>query len=179
MWTCSWPVCSLWCRQYKGVSKSFRIGRLERELQMLKLSVARCSCIAILWVSLASFAAITICVASQRVFIFVYFVIDSVRKLLDTPSYSPQNFSIQKFLVPSGNPSSDVQILIGRFYWLRYIPLSQIGRESTQSITTTICTVWIPFVRSGSRIRSNHLFIGLPVFLFPCGRYSKALLGIR
>jgi hypothetical protein len=36
-----------------------------------------------------SFAAITVCVASQRVFIVVsvYFVIDSVRKLLDTPSY--------------------------------------------------------------------------------------------
>jgi hypothetical protein len=36
-----------------------------------------------------SFAAITICVASERVFIFVsiYFVIDSVRKLLNTPSY--------------------------------------------------------------------------------------------
>jgi len=35
-----------------------------------------------------SFAAITICVASQRVFIVisVYFVIDSVRKLLDKPS---------------------------------------------------------------------------------------------
>jgi hypothetical protein len=35
-----------------------------------------------------SFAAITLCVASQRVFIVVvvvYFVIDSVRKLLDTP----------------------------------------------------------------------------------------------
>jgi hypothetical protein len=36
-----------------------------------------------------SFAAITFCVAPQRVFIVVrvYFVIDSVRKLLDTPSY--------------------------------------------------------------------------------------------
>jgi len=36
-----------------------------------------------------SFASITLCVASQRVFIVVviYFVIDSVRKLLDTPSY--------------------------------------------------------------------------------------------
>jgi uncharacterized protein HemY len=41
-----------------------------------------------------SFASITLCVASQRVFIIVvfvvvvvYFVIDSVRKLLDTPSY--------------------------------------------------------------------------------------------
>jgi hypothetical protein len=40
-----------------------------------------------------SFAAIILCIASQRVFIVVvvvvvvYFVIDSVRKLLDTPSY--------------------------------------------------------------------------------------------
>jgi hypothetical protein len=35
----------------------------------------------------SEFAAITLCVASQRVFIVVsvYFVIDSVRKLLDTP----------------------------------------------------------------------------------------------
>jgi hypothetical protein len=34
-----------------------------------------------------SFTAITLCVAPQRVFIVVYFVIDSVWKLLDTPSY--------------------------------------------------------------------------------------------
>jgi len=36
-----------------------------------------------------SFVAITLCVASQRVFmvVSVYFVIDSVRKLLDTPSH--------------------------------------------------------------------------------------------
>jgi hypothetical protein len=36
-----------------------------------------------------SFAAIAFCVASQRVFVVVsvYFVIDSVQKLLDTPSY--------------------------------------------------------------------------------------------
>jgi hypothetical protein len=36
----------------------------------------------------SEFAAITLSVASQRVFIVVvYFVIDSVRKLLDIPSY--------------------------------------------------------------------------------------------
>jgi hypothetical protein len=37
-----------------------------------------------------SFATITLCVASQRVFIVisVYFIIHSVRKLLDTPSYN-------------------------------------------------------------------------------------------
>jgi hypothetical protein len=36
-----------------------------------------------------SFAAITLCVASQRVFIIVnvHFVIDTVRELFDTPSY--------------------------------------------------------------------------------------------
>jgi hypothetical protein len=35
-----------------------------------------------------SFAAITLCVASQRVFVVVvHFVIDSVRKLLDTLPY--------------------------------------------------------------------------------------------
>jgi hypothetical protein len=56
--------------------------------QSLELSATRCSCIAILWVSVVSFAAITLYVASQRVFIVVsiYFIIDSVRKLLDTPS---------------------------------------------------------------------------------------------
>jgi hypothetical protein len=54
-----------------GVSKSFRTGRLERELQVIHLSATRCSCIAILWASLVSFAAITFCVASQRVFIAV------------------------------------------------------------------------------------------------------------
>jgi uncharacterized protein HemY len=39
-----------------------------------------------------SFAAISFCVASQRAFVVVvvvvvYFVIDSIRKLLNTPSY--------------------------------------------------------------------------------------------
>jgi hypothetical protein len=57
---------------------------------MAQLSAIGCSCMAILWVSVVSFAAITLCVASQRVFIVivvVYFVIDSVRELLDTSSY--------------------------------------------------------------------------------------------
>jgi hypothetical protein len=45
---------------YEGVSKSFWTGRLERELNMVQLSATRCSCIAILWVSLVSFAALII-----------------------------------------------------------------------------------------------------------------------
>jgi hypothetical protein len=56
---------------------------------MVKLSATRCSCIAILLVSLVSFTAINLCVTFQRVLvvIVVYFVIDPVRKLLDIPSY--------------------------------------------------------------------------------------------
>jgi len=73
---------------YEGVSKSFRTGSLERELQIVQFSATKCTCIAILWVSLVSFAALTLCAVPHRVFIVVvYFVIDSVRKLLDTPSY--------------------------------------------------------------------------------------------
>jgi len=74
---------------YEILSRSFRTHRLERELQIVELSATRFSFIAILWVSLVSFAAIILCVAS-RVFVFVvvvHFVVGSVRKLLDTPSY--------------------------------------------------------------------------------------------
>jgi hypothetical protein len=40
-----------------------------------------------------SFAAITLCAASQRVVnvVGIYFVIDSVRKRLDIPSYEQQS----------------------------------------------------------------------------------------
>jgi hypothetical protein len=77
------------CYKNEGLSKSFWTGRLERELQMIQLSATRCSCIAILWVSLVSFAAITLWRGQKRVIpkVSVYFIIDSVRKLLDTPSY--------------------------------------------------------------------------------------------
>jgi hypothetical protein len=86
--SCYRPTVCVLQNVYEGVSKSFRTGSLERELQMVQLSVTRCSCIDILWVNLVSFAAIPLCVASQRMFIVViYFVTDSVRKLLDTPSY--------------------------------------------------------------------------------------------
>jgi hypothetical protein len=79
--------------QYDGVSKSFRTGHLQWELQMIQLSATSCSCVAILWVSLVNFAAITFFVASQRTIIVVsvYFVIDSVWKLLDRPSYNSYN----------------------------------------------------------------------------------------
>jgi hypothetical protein len=48
-----------------------------------------------------SFAAITLCVASQLVFIDVsiYFVIDSVRKILDTPSYTDLLSAVTNLMV--------------------------------------------------------------------------------
>jgi hypothetical protein len=49
-----------------------------------------------LWISIVSFAAITLCVASQRVTpkVSVYFVIDSDRKLLNRPSYVFKKLSL-------------------------------------------------------------------------------------
>jgi hypothetical protein len=103
---------------YDGVSKSFRTGLLECKLQMVQLSTTRCSCIAILWVSLVSFTAIPsvllpseclllllFCVVFQRVFVvvIVYFVIDSVRKLLDSPSYIHCLLNHAPFTNPEGS----------------------------------------------------------------------------
>jgi hypothetical protein len=89
--SCVWTSISTrtHARAREGVFESFRTGRLKQELQMLQLSATRCSCIAIVWVSLLSFTVITICVASQRVIpkVSVHIVFDSVRKLLDTLSY--------------------------------------------------------------------------------------------
>jgi len=80
-------VSSFLVTSLEGVSKSFRTGRLEWELQMVHPSATKFNRIAILWVSLVSFAAITHCVASQRLFFVVVYLIDLVRKLLGTPSY--------------------------------------------------------------------------------------------
>jgi hypothetical protein len=48
-----------------------------------------------------SFADITLCGASQRVIpkVSVYFVIDSVRKLLDTPSYGGEYVKLHKSII--------------------------------------------------------------------------------
>jgi hypothetical protein len=101
---------------YEGVS--IRNGRLERKPRMEQLTATRCSCIAILWVSQVSFAAITLRVASQRVFVIivVYFVIDSVRKLLDTPSHV-KNSSLTFFPTP-------LELLGGRNRFLKFITRS-------------------------------------------------------
>jgi hypothetical protein len=71
-WWCLACCVSDYAASYEGVSISFRTDSLERELQMIQLSATRRSCIAILWVSLVSFAAITLCVASERVIVIIY-----------------------------------------------------------------------------------------------------------
>jgi hypothetical protein len=73
----------------RGCIQILQTGRLERELKMVQLSATRRSCIAILWVSLVSFAAITLWMQQQWIIpkVSVYFVIDSVRKILVTPLY--------------------------------------------------------------------------------------------
>jgi hypothetical protein len=73
---------------FEGVSKSFRTGCLQWELQMVQISATRVSCIAILCVSLVSFRHNPLCCFSTGVCcccccLFRY---DSVRKLLDTHS---------------------------------------------------------------------------------------------
>jgi hypothetical protein len=63
----------------------------------------------------SEFAAETLYVASQRVFIVViYFVIDSVRKLLDTPSYS--DTETKKHYLTYGGKNQVIQEIIWGAY---------------------------------------------------------------
>jgi hypothetical protein len=83
---------------YEFVSKSFRTGRLEWELQMVQLSATGCSCILILSVSLVSFSTITFLLLFNECFVVVvvvvYVVIGSVRKLLDILSYASKFYKL-------------------------------------------------------------------------------------
>jgi hypothetical protein len=79
-------LCMIFTRVWPKVSG---LAAWSKNCKWYSSLQARCSCIAILWISLVSFATITLCVAAQRVFIVVYFVIDSVRKPFDYPSYVP------------------------------------------------------------------------------------------
>jgi hypothetical protein len=64
-----------------------------------------------------SFAAITLCVASERVFtvvvvVVVYIVIDSVRKLLETPSYPTVRSYLLTYLQSRSLTHSIVQDIV-------------------------------------------------------------------
>jgi hypothetical protein len=97
---------------------------------MVQLSAIRCSCIAILWVSIVSFAAITLCVASQRVFVVVVidFVIDLVRKLLDTPSYVM--YVLRGFVLTDKGHQQPYQFTKGA-YRFRYLQNAQTSLHNS------------------------------------------------
>jgi hypothetical protein len=99
------------------------------------------SCIAILWVSLVSFAATNLCVASQRVFMFVavvvYFVMDTVRKLLDTASYLDSRFEVFTAVKSRGILGSDAVYRCGRIQTFRRAIL-----RLSSDFTLKIVSVW-------------------------------------
>jgi hypothetical protein len=67
-----------------------------------------------------SFATITLCVASQRAFIVVYLVIDSVRKLSDTPQFTGVEVKLH---TPDASPLYPVSGIQSQ---QEYLPLSEI-----------------------------------------------------
>jgi hypothetical protein len=72
-----------------------------------------------------SSAATTLCVASRRLFIVVvYFIIDSVRKLLDTPSY--QSTASRTALGPTKPPIQWVPRALS-------LGVKRLGREADHS----------------------------------------------
>jgi hypothetical protein len=76
-----------------------------------------------------SFAAITLCAASQRMFIVVvYFVIDSVRELLDTPSYSFQEVSEKSSLA-----YHKIEFWSSEFVWERE-PIERVTPRSENPV---------------------------------------------
>jgi hypothetical protein len=107
-----------------GVSKSFRTGRLERELQMVQLSATTCSCISILWVSIVSFAAIRLSVASQVVLFVVFCCYCLIRYWL-----SPETFGYTlviwygRCLASNTFMFSNIWVAMGhlRYYLLSFI----------------------------------------------------------
>jgi len=112
-----WAIlANILCNSNKVVSKSFRTGRLKQELQMVKLCLVR-------------FAAIILCVASQRVFIVVFI----------------------SFSTPSGNfgihPRKLILLLQSIFIGiLGSLELSQrneiwIDRLTTQTVTLSLCLI--------------------------------------
>jgi hypothetical protein len=111
---------------YEGVYKSFRTGHLERgEVQTAQPSATRCSCIAILWLSLVSSAVIILCVACCK----RNFVIDSVRKLSDTPSYMQRQRV--KSLTLTGIKPPVVQLVASHFTdWATRTPVCSNERQS-------------------------------------------------
>jgi len=74
------------CTEYEGVSKISGLDAWSENCKWYS-SATRCGFIAVLCVSIVSFATISLCVASQKECLLLLFRYHSVWKLLDTPSY--------------------------------------------------------------------------------------------
>jgi hypothetical protein len=108
---------------YEGVSKSFWTDRLGRELQMAQLSAIRCSGIAILWVSLVSFAAITICIAS-RTSVYCFKRIFLYRLSPESFGYPPDRRKDKRFRTETHQAFCKSNLLVmslGLWHWLVYV----------------------------------------------------------
>jgi hypothetical protein len=152
---------SPWRSAYEGVSKSFRTGRLERELQMVQLPATSCSCIAILWASVVNFAAITLCVASQRVFIVVISL-----------WLSPETFGY--ILVSVG--TSWLSILVK---WQKF-RLSSRHMQPTNKVTEEdqLCTFWtlkwdITFDECGLLYIYIYMYVCFELFCMPFTKVAR------
>jgi hypothetical protein len=99
---------------------------------MVQLSATRCSCIDIMRVSLVRFASMTLYIASHWVLIFVsvYVVIDSVRKLLDTASYVKLSKFLQCIRLSYSDTSS--------FRWLCH---SSLNLDQIHALPTECCGI--------------------------------------
>jgi hypothetical protein len=120
--------------EYDGVSKRFRTGRLEQELQMVQLSATRCSCIIILWVSLVNPAAITLCVTSQRVIpkVGVYFVMTQSGNFWIHPGRCRRSYKL-------ANRKDILSDYINRIFWHSW-ETAQKGPCTIQlGYLTTLC----------------------------------------
>jgi hypothetical protein len=94
--------------------------------------------------SLVSFAAITLCVASQRVFVVVvvvvYFVINSVRKLFDTPSRSIIWFLCHFSRISSLERLGNLNHL-GLRSNVHFVSTKRLQKKGSEDVQTVVCVM--------------------------------------
>jgi hypothetical protein len=102
-----------------------------------------------------SLAAITLCVASQQVIpkVSVYFVIESFRKLLDTPSYCFTIY-LKEQILNNLNKISPEYSHYNKYRMKLTVPL-QVTRNL--SWTEKWLKKWKTAITPGSRIRTGYL----------------------
>jgi hypothetical protein len=94
-----------------------------------------------------SYATITLYVASQLVFIVVYFVIDSVRKLLDTLSYPNFEYTVSL--------SSKTRFGNRNHGFWQPGKTSYVRRNNQCAHGTCVCVLSVVLAKSRER-RTNH-----------------------